>query len=104
MSDSITLVNVQNANGLISDNSAGSLSVSPVASATNSDNNDITLTSSADGVVVGVVTAGTQGDVFLNSGSTIDSESGSLVSADQLTVNAAGDVNLTTTISRLAAT
>src|SRR5204863_7559639 len=75
----------------------GNLTAQSVVSQTD-DANDISLTSTGGWIAVGVVDAGEFGDVTLNSAAGV-SDTANTVTADVLTVRAAGAVTLSTDVA-----
>ncbi|MHB8736297.1 MAG: beta strand repeat-containing protein, partial [Terriglobales bacterium] len=100
----LTLTDVTTANGPISVSASGDLTASQVVSQTSSAANSITLITTNGGAIsAGVINAGAQGNVSLNSATTITAQAGSLITASQLTARAAGAITLDTAVGSLDA-
>ena len=99
--DAITLTDVDTSNGAITITAGGAITATDVASSTDSDANDITLT--GVGIAVTKIDSGsTAGDVVLDAGTgaitqdaTDDKDD---VTADSLTADAATGIDLDTTV------
>ncbi|MGI6497183.1 MAG: hypothetical protein ACOX5G_14130 [Kiritimatiellia bacterium] len=88
--DDVTLADVDTADGSITVTAGGTITATDVASLTDKDGNDITLTASSGDIVVGTVTAGaTHGDV------TLTSTAGSIKQGDATAQVTGTDVKLT---------
>ena len=102
--DGITLTNVSTANGALTVTAAGAVTATSVASTTDNDANDISITTTAGGIAVGSIAAGAgaAADVVLNGGTgAITDGNGALVNvvADDLNATAATGLDLDTTLN-----
>ncbi|MDX1454276.1 MAG: filamentous hemagglutinin N-terminal domain-containing protein [Gammaproteobacteria bacterium] len=79
-------------NGATSVTAGGAITATSVVSSTDSDANDIALTSTGAGIAVGTVNAGAQGDVFLDAQSGAITDATSAITTDVLTMSAAGAI------------
>ena len=97
----LTLTDVDTGNGIITVTAAGLLTATDVASLTDDDSNDITLT--GVGIVAGLVNAGSAGDVTLDAGTGAITQDGTNdkddVTADVLIADATTGINLDTTVA-----
>ena len=105
--NAITLTDVDTSNGLITVTAGGAITATDVVSTTDADANDISITSTGGAIAVSVVNAGaTAGDVTLDAqgGAITDGNGGTVnVTADNLLADAAGGIDLDTTINTLNA-
>ena len=103
--NSITLTDVDTANGAVSLVADGTITATDVQSTTDSDGNDIVLTSTGGGIEVGLINAGiTQGDVSLDAqgGSITDDGDDTVdVIADVLSADAMSGIDVETTIGSI---
>jgi hypothetical protein len=100
--DSVVLKDVSTADGSITVFAGGTIAGMHVSSQTDSDDNDISLTTSDGDIEVGNVMAGVHGDLTLTaSGAVVDLAT--MITADVLTVTAAGPITLVTTVHVLTA-
>jgi len=100
-SDGVTLTSVTTNNGSITVNAGGTIVATYVASLTDADANDISLTASgaASNINVTTINAGAAGDVTLSAGNDVldtNSTDANLITADVLTVDAANGTDDTT--------
>ena len=103
-SDAISLTDVQTADGSITVATGATITAALVRSQTDSDANDISLTTSSSGdIEVGQIDAGAQGDVTLDAVGVIKTDISSMITADELTVTAGGSITLLTTVHALTA-
>jgi urocanate hydratase len=97
--DAVVLADVDTANGAISVTAGGAITATDLASTTDSDANDVSLT--GNNIAVTLINAGTLGDVTLNAGTGAVTQDGTDdkddVTADVLTADAATGINLDTT-------
>ena len=103
---SITLASVSTHNGSITVDSAGAIVASVVSTGTtDSDANDIALTSSDGGIQLGSIDAGSFGDIQLESAADItdDGNAVTLVTAEHFQATAKGAVFVQTNVDSLAA-
>ncbi|MDA1017796.1 MAG: hypothetical protein O3A00_25480, partial [Planctomycetota bacterium] len=104
--NAIVLTDVDTSNGSIRVAAGGQITATDVNSA-NTDNgtNSITLTTSAGSIVTGTISAGTQNDVTLNSAAAItdDGSSGTVITADVLTADAASSITIDTSVNSVNA-
>ncbi len=100
--DSVTLLNVRSFDGPISV-TAGEISAVLVQSMTDSDENDVSLATTAGVIEAGWIMAGVAGDVTLVSAGAIVDGPGKIV-ADILVVQASGPITADTTVNFLTAT
>ncbi len=96
-SDAITLNQIQTRNGSIAVEAADAITATTIESLTDSDNNDVALTTTSGAITADSIHAGAQGDVRLTSAGAVTAT----LTADELIVDAAGAVNLTTTVSTI---
>jgi len=102
--DTISLVDVQTADGSITVTAGDTITAMLVRSQADSDANDISLTTSPSGdIEVSQVDAGGQGDVILDAAEVIAADISSMITADELTVAAGGSITLITTVDTLTA-
>jgi hypothetical protein len=99
--DSVTLLNVRSFDGPISVTAAAFLAAF-VQSLTDSDANDITLTTTGGNIEAGWIIAGAEGDVTLMSAGAIVDGPGKIV-ADILALGASGPITVDTTVNILTA-
>jgi hypothetical protein len=99
--DAVALTDIDTANGAISVTAGGAITATDLASATDNDANDISLT--GNNIAVTLINAGTLGDVTLNAGTGAVTQDGTDdkddVTADVLTADAATGINLDTTVA-----
>ncbi|MCP4368679.1 MAG: hypothetical protein GY797_11295, partial [Deltaproteobacteria bacterium] len=101
-SDAVTLTSVRSGNGAIDVEAGGSITAESVVSVTDSDTNDISLTSTGGGISIGTeVRATGAGDVILDAQA--GDVSGGLVTADDLNVSASGAIDLSTAVASVTA-
>ncbi len=94
--DAVTLANVITFDGLIDVTAGGTIAASNVVSSTDSDANDIALTTTSGDVSVATINAGASGNVTLTSAAAItdDGSVGTVITADLLTAAATEDMIL----------
>ncbi|HAD61946.1 MAG TPA: hypothetical protein DCG12_22130, partial [Planctomycetaceae bacterium] len=94
----LSLTDIDTANGAITVYAAGDLDAVDVASLTDNDANDISLTTTSGAITIGTVNSGSAGDVNLTSATAINDDGSGLtqISADVLTGNAAGAITVDT--------
>jgi Ca2+-binding RTX toxin-like protein len=97
--DTVTLAHVKTAGGSITVTAGGTIKAMAVESQTDSDANDISLTTTAGDITASQIIAGELGDVSLESAGTLTAT----VVADELFTRAAGAMTLTTTVAGLDA-
>ncbi len=105
--DAIKLDDVDTANGAITIVAGGQITATAVDSTTDSDDNDISLTSTGSGIQAIHINAGTLGDVTLDAqGGAITQDAAVAVDviADVFTASAAGGIDLDTTVNSVTAT
>ena len=99
--DAVVLTDIDTANGAISVTAGGAITATDLASTTDSDANDVSLT--GNNIAVTLINAGTLGDVTLNAGTGAVTQDGTDdkddVTADVLTADAATGINLDTTVA-----
>jgi hypothetical protein len=100
-SDAVVLQEVSMADGSIAVNAGGTITAISLISQTDSDDNDISLTTAGD-IAVGIISAGSEGDVILSAAGAV-SDIATMITADELIVTAAGPITLVTTVNLLTA-
>ncbi len=87
--DLITLFDVDTQNGSITITSGGTMTAVDVVSTTSLDANDISLTTTSGSIEVGIINAGSVGDVSLTAATAVtDGDNNSLITADDLSITA----------------
>jgi len=97
--DTIEISGLRTANGSIAVTAGGTITAALVKSLTDSDANDIVLTTTTGDILGDTIYAGPQGDVTLDAAGLITAT----VTADELAAQAVGSITLTTTVTRLGA-
>ncbi|MCG8701074.1 MAG: hypothetical protein MI922_23680, partial [Bacteroidales bacterium] len=92
--DSLSINTASTANGLIEITTGGTLTATQIQSLTDSDTNDITITSGGS-ITADLIDAGVQGDVSLTAAGNIQAT----IIADELNIQVAGSTILSTTVS-----
>jgi hypothetical protein len=100
--DDIILSRVVTADGPMTVLAGGTITATHVASQTDSDDNDLSLTSIGGDIGAGNIVAGVRGDLILLAAGEISDLAGKIV-AEELTASAGGSMVLDTTINRLFA-
>ncbi len=94
----ITLADVDTSDGSITVTAAGDVTALDVVSLTDSDTNDITITSTGGAIDVGSINSGTMGDVIIDAQGGAVTTSGVGIIGDDLTADAAAGITLTTDV------
>ena len=99
--DSIELTRVTTADGSIGVTAGGPITATSVTSSTDSDTNDITLTTTVGDILVAAILAGSAGGVTLTSAAAIseDGDPATVITADELIATAGGSITLDTQVA-----
>ncbi len=102
--DAITLHNLNTKNGAIAVTADGQITVTQVTSQTSSVTNPIILETTTDGIIIEAIHAGNRADVEITAqGAVKNASSSASLSANQLTIRAAGSIEVNTEITSLDA-
>ncbi len=108
--DTITLTDIDTANGAITIEAGGTMDAQDVSTATTDNNlNDISLSTTAGDIELDTINAGTAGDLSFNAnGSILDADGNSVITGDDMTIISGGAMGaaankLNTTIDQITA-